>query len=163
MKQTTLAIVFMALVATAAAKNKETTFRYNGYGYTYFSAGGCSHGYANIGGGGGGEGFLWRGLTLGLDIGYFNFPADRNNGYGVMTLNVGWHFVDRSKPVKLDPYLGLTVLGAAFTPGGFDPAGHLTGGFDYWFKNRMGLRVGGVFQVVGEEPIMSVQVGLTFR
>ena len=135
----------------------------NGYGYTFFAAGGCSHGYANIGAGGGGEGFLWRGLTLGGDIGYFDFPADRSSGYGVMTLNLGWHFVDRSKPKKLDPYLGLTVLGGALGSCEFQAAGHLTGGVNYWFKDRLGMQVGAVLQVVGEEPIMAARVGLTFR
>ncbi len=162
-KPAILITTILALSAVAGAQNTDKPFKYNGNGYTYFSAGACQHGYANLGGGGGGEGFVWRGLTLGGDVGYFKFPADYNNGYGVATLNVGYHFVDRTRPKKLDPYLDFTVLGVAFKPGSSTGAGHLGGGVNYWFKERIGLHTGVQVQIVGEDAVASFRVGLTFR
>ncbi len=164
MRHTILASTFLAFSVAACAESTEKPFQYNGNGYTYFSAGACQHGYANIGGGGGGEGFLWRGLTIGGDLGYFNFPADYSSGYGVATVNVGYHFVDRKQPKKLDPYLDATVLGAAFRPGsGLAGAGHIGGGVNYWFKERMALQTGVQLQVVGGEALVAFRVGLAFR
>jgi len=74
-----------------------------------------------------GEGFLWRGLTLGGEAGYYRFPADRNAGYGVFMIGPGYHFVNRDKPAKIDPYLNLSVAGLAWAPGGFASAGGLGG------------------------------------
>lgn len=158
-----LAITVLAIPASSGAQDRETSFRYNAYGYTYFSAGTCQHGYFNVGAGGGGEAFIWRGLTLGADLGYYNFPADRTGGYGAMTLNTGYHFVDRKRPRKFDPYVNCTVLGLAVFPGGRAAAGHLGAGVNYWFKERIGLQTGARIQVVYSEALVVFQAGVTFR
>jgi len=164
MNRTILAIMFLTYSAAASAQAKNDLFRYNGFGYGYFSAGASVYGYPNIGAGGGGEGFLWRGLTIGGDIGYFAFPADGNSGYGIGTINVGYHFVDRTKPKKIDPYLDFSVVGLAFRPPySYAGARHVGGGVNYWFKERMGLQSGVQVQLVGDEAIVAFRVGLTFR
>ena len=95
MKRMILAMTLFSIPAWPQAEPAEKTFKYNGNGYTFVSAGSCLHGYANVGVGGGGEGFIWRGLVLGGEIGYYQPPSDRNAGYGVATLNPGYHFVNR--------------------------------------------------------------------
>lgn len=55
MKRTILAMTLFSIPAWPQAEPAVKTFKYNGNGYTYFSAGACLHGYANVGVGGGGE------------------------------------------------------------------------------------------------------------
>ena len=163
MRQAALAVAVLLIPALLRAQNAEAPFRYKGYGYTYFSMGSCQHRYLNLGVGGGGEGFVWRGLTLGGDLGYFDFPSDRSRGYGVTTLNVGYHFVDRNTPKKLDPYVSVGVLGLAAGPEYRMGAGSLGGGVNYWFRQRIGLYTGAQIQVAGEEAMVQFRIGLTFR
>jgi hypothetical protein len=163
MKRTILAMTLLSVPAWPQAEPAEKTFEYNGNAYTFFSAGACLHGYANVGVGGGAERFIWRGLTIGAEIGYYNFPADRSAGYGVATLNPGYHFVNRKKPAKWDPYVSATVSGLGFASGGVVPAGRLGGGVNYWFKEKIGLQTGVQFQAIGREPLVLFRVGLTFR
>ena len=164
MKPMILALTLFAIPAWSQDETANKTFKYNGLGYTFFSVGACQHRYANIGVGGGGEGFLWRGLTIGGDAGYYRFPADSNAGYGVATLGPGYHFVDRNKRSKFDPYVNANVLGIAFARGGVAAAASLGGGVNYWFKERMGLQTGVQVQGIGfEESLVLFRVGLTFR
>jgi len=163
MKRTILAMTLLSIPAWPQAQPAVKPFKYNGYGYTFFSTGACRHGYANVGVGGGGEGFIWRGLTIGGEVGYYRFPADRNAGYGVATLGPGYHFVNRDKLAKWDAYVGVSVLGLGFAPGGLAPAGGLGGGVNYWFKEKFGLQTGVQFQAIGEEPLVLFRIGLTFR
>ncbi len=163
MRRTILAMTLFAIPAWPQAEPAVKTFKYNGNGYTFFSAGACLHGYSNVGVGGGGEGFIVRGLTVGAEIGYYRFPADRNAGYGVATVYPGYHFVNRKKPGKWDPYVRGTGVGLGFARGGVATAMHLGGGLNYWFKERIGLQTGGQLQVIGEEGLVLFRVGLTFR
>jgi hypothetical protein len=121
------------------------------------------HGWSNVGVGGGAEGFLWHGLTVGLDAGYYQFPAEGNAGYGVLMLGPGYHFVNRKKPVKIDPYVSGAVLGIPIDRVGLARAGSLGGGVNYWFKERLGLQIGGQAQVVNREMLVLFRIGLTFR
>ena len=132
-------MTLLAVPAWVSAEDPEKPFRYNGSGYTYFNIGACQHGYRLLGGGGGGDGFLWRGLTVGADGGYHQFSDGW--GFGLLTLNVGYHFVDRKKPKKVDPFVNLSLLGGAVgSQGGFGGGGYLGGGLNYWFKERIGDR-----------------------
>jgi hypothetical protein len=162
MKRIILAMTLLSIPAWPQTEPAVKTFKYNGNGYTFFSAGACLHGYANVGVGGGGEAFIWRGLTIGAEIGYYRFTAYRNAGYGVATVYPGYHFVDRKKPVKWDPYVNGTVLGLGFARGRA-AAGHLGVGVNYWFKEKIGLQTGVQFQAIGCEPLVLFRVGLTFR
>ncbi len=162
MKRTILALTLFSIPAWPQAETSVKTFKYNGNGYTFFSAGTCLHGYANVGVGGGGEAFIWRGLTIGGEIGYFRFTAYRNTGYGIATLNPGYHFVDREKPAKWDPYVSVSVMGRGFAtrPG---LTGRLNGGVNYWFKEKIGLQTGAQFQAIDREALVMFRIGLTFR
>jgi hypothetical protein len=163
MKRTILAMTLFSIPAWPQAEPAVKTFKYNGNGYTFFSAGACQHKYTNIGVGGGGEGFIWRGLTIGGEIGYYRFPADRGAGYGVAAFGPGYHFVDREEPKKWDPWVSATVLGLGFASGGMAAAPRLGGGVNYWFKEKVGLQTGVQIQGLGEEGLVLFRVGLTFR
>jgi hypothetical protein len=163
MRHILLATTVLAIPAVLGAQDADTSFRYKGYGYANVSVGKCQHGYLNVGVGGGGEGFLWRGLTIGADLGYYDFPADRSSGYGVLTLSTGYHFADRNQPKKLDPYVSVGLLGLAAGMGGRAGSGNLGGGVNYWFKERTGLQAGAQILVVGEEALVVFRIGATFR
>jgi hypothetical protein len=163
MKPARTLVLAAALAAglTAQQSSPEKPFRYNGNAHLYFATGACQHGYAHVGAGGGGEGFLWRGLALGADLGYHRFVDDV--GFGLMSLTVGYHFVDRKKPKKFDPFVNFTPLGA-YIANGIGPAGSLGGGLNWWFKPRMALRTEVRFQALnGEEALTMFRIGLSFR
>jgi hypothetical protein len=164
MKHTIISLALMAVPGWLPAQDTPKPFRYNGNGFVFFSAGACIHRYLNLGGGGGGEGFLWRGLTLGGEVGYYRFPADRNPGYGLFSIGPGYHFVNRDTAAKWDPYLNVGLLGGAFMPGFFTGAGSLGGGVNYWFKQRMGLQTGVQVQVLNRsDAVIAFRIGLSFR
>ena len=162
MKQALLVMAILAIPAALCAQSTESPLRYKGHGYAFFSTGACQHGYLNVGGGGGGEGFLWRGLTINGDIGYYGFPADRS-GYAVMTVGPGYHFVDRRSYKKFDPYVSANILGLGVARGGVMAAESIGGGMNYWFKDRIGLQTGVQLQGVGGEGLILFRIGITFR
>jgi len=148
---------------TTLAGQTVKEFRYNGSGYATFGVGRCQHGYANYSFGGGADGFLWRGLTLGGDIGVYQFADDSGRPFGIGTLNVGYHFVDRRAPGKWEPFVAVGLLGVGFTGHGAGAAGFIGGGVNYWFKRHIGLRT--EFRATGfaEEAIAMFRVGFSFR
>lgn len=152
-------IATLALAGAVALWSQER--RYNGNGHVYFSGGVCQHNYTHIGGGGGGEAFVWRGLAVGGDIGYHRFINDTN--FGLASFTVGYHFVDRKSPGKFEPFVNITPAGFYFGAG-TGGAGGLGGGLNYWFKQRIGLRTEArVHVLANEEALVIVRIGLSFR
>jgi hypothetical protein len=150
------------LLAPAAGQTVKP-YRYDGGGYVAYGIGACHHGVTNVSVGVGGHAFLWRGLTLGGDIGYYRFAERNSSGFGIATLDVGYHFVDRRKPGKLDSYFAAGVVGLAFGPGSATSAASVSGGINYWFKPRLGLHTGFRVTAIPWEAIAMFRVGLSFR
>jgi hypothetical protein len=157
-----LALLSMA-ASVMAADGGAGTFRYNGSSYVTFGVGACQHGYANTGVAGGGDGFLWKGIALGGDIGYFRFVERGSRGFGLANVNIGYHFVNRRKPTRLDSFVSTSVLGAGFSGGGLARSGALGGGVNYWFRPRIGLRTEGRVYGFGGEALVMFRIGLSFR
>lgn len=165
MKHLLLAATLLIVPALLAAQQPEKPFRYDGLGYVSFGAGRCQHGVTNVSVAGGGEGFLVRGLTLGADVGYYRFVERNPFSWGALELTLGYHFADRKKRKKLDPFVSLSALGIAVGGCGCSAAaGSLAGGLNYWFKERIGARSEVRVHVVGRaEAIMLFRIGLSFR
>jgi hypothetical protein len=169
MVQHAVTVTRMALMLTIscaclpAAGETAATPRYNGAGYLTFGVGACQHRVTNTSVSGGGYGLLWKGLALGGDIGYYRFVERNSNGFGIGTIDVGYHFVNRARPGRLDPFVSMGIVGVGFVSGGAGAAGSLGGGVNYWFKPRLGLRT--EFRVHGfcEEAIAMFHIGLSFR
>lgn len=123
-------------------------FRYKGNGYLYFDTGACKHGYAIVGVGGGGEGFIWRGLTLGGDLSYNHFVDDAPFILG--SLRFGYHFVDRSVPKKIDPFVNFSL-------------GTIGGGAYYWFREKIGLRSEVRYFWLPCDSLILFRIGIGFR
>ena len=153
-------MVGLALTVAAAAQE------YKGHGYVYTSVDKPSPGnFADLMSvGGGGEGLVWKGLTVGGDIGYLFPRVSAQSGVGMLSLDGGWTFVDRQKPGRIVPFLmaGYTL---AFRSGTANLM-NLGGGVAWWFTHHLALRTevrtyvytqgGGAFDT-------ALRIGLQFR
>lgn len=132
------------------------------YGYANVATGRCNHGYAILGGGGGGEIFPFRRLGVGVDLGYHQFIDDI--GFGVFSFNAALHLGDRTGKTRVDPFLsaspGFYTAGESGSGGAFG----VGGGVNYWFHDRVGLHTDVRFAILGtEEAIALFRVGVAFR
>jgi hypothetical protein len=157
-----LLVLLAAGAGSAAAQEAgKQERRYYGNVYGYFTAGACNHGYGIFGGGGGAEGFLWKGISAGVDTSYQQFTDGW--GFGFFTPQFGYHFINRNKPVRWDPFV-TTGGGAAFTSGDSTGTANLGAGVTYWFKPRLGVRLEYRLHVVAyEEALNTFRIGFSFR
>jgi len=156
-------VLLVLAAACPLAGQTEKPFQYNGSGYVDFGVGTCAHGVTTVSIGGGGDAFLWRGVTLGGDIGYYRFVERGSNGFGVGTAGIGYRFTDRNAPRRFDPFVNAGLLGGAFAEG-IVPAVAFGGGVNYWFKRRLGLRAEvRANGFGGGEALIMFRVGFTFR
>ncbi|MFB3827294.1 MAG: hypothetical protein ACE15B_11020 [Bryobacteraceae bacterium] len=156
-------LLVLMFLAGGALWAQEKPFRYNGSGYADFGVGSCAHRVGTVSFGGGGDGFLWRGLAATGDIGYYRFVERGSQGFGVGTVGVGYHFVNRSRPGKFDPFVSAGLLGAGFSEG-ISAAASIGGGANYWFSRRAGLRM--EFRATGfaaGEALGMFRIGFSFR
>ena len=131
-----LAIITLALIPVGVrAGNPET--KYNGDGYVFYGVGQPPGGGATLQQiGGGGEGFLYKGLAAGAELGYQYSTEGFSYGIGILSLNGSYHF-GRSRKV------------VPFVTGGYSLAfrgGHANlynfgGGVTWWIAKHIGVRV----------------------
>lgn len=151
----------LAASSAIAAQSPGELRRYNGNYHAFGVMGACQHGYGLFGGGGGAEALLWKGLSLGADASYVSFTDGW--GFGMVSAQIGYHFVDRSKPLRLDPFVSFGP-GALFGSGGrATGTGNFGGGVNYWFKPRIALRVEVRVHAAPEELMTTARIGLSFR
>lgn len=156
--------ILLAAACAIAARGQEPPNRYSGDGYVFFSAdrprGASFTELLTVGGGG--EGLLYRGLGVNADIGYQFVRGYPGEGVGLASLNGCYHFVDRSDPARLAPFV-TAGYGIAFR------TGHLNlfnygGGVNYWFHRHLGLRVEiRDFRAQYGHYATALRIGLAFR
>jgi len=138
---------------------------YSGQGYAYYSADVPDNGTWGdlMSVGGGGEAFLWKGLTVGAELGYL-FPREyAQSGVGVLSVDGGWHFVNRERPGRVVPFLnGGYTLG--FRSGVLNLV-NVGGGVAWWFTKRLALRteVRTYVYTGGGRFDTSIRFGIQFR
>lgn len=128
-------LLTFALHVIGAAQNEA----HKGQGYVFFApgvitGGGVSEGTFHFGGGG--EGFLYKGLAAGGEIGYVAPWKDSGQGIGLLSLDGSFHLKRSS---RLSP----------FVTGGYSLAfrsGHANGvnyggGVNWWISEGKGLRL----------------------
>jgi hypothetical protein len=125
-----------ALAQTPQPSNRE--FRAQGYGYVgpgAFTADSDTLLHYGIGG----EGLIKGGFGAGAEIGGFARSGRIDRGFGVFSPNVSYHFLKASRSGKLVPFVtgGYTLFFAS----GVDNGVNFGGGVNYWFKERVGLRI----------------------
>ena len=155
-------IVLVLAAALCSAQDKLS----GGQGYIFAAPGaslgdGPSEGSLHLGGGG--EVFVSRKFAVGGEIGYAAPFSSFRDGLGVVSGNAAYHF-GREKDRKLVPFLtgGYSLL---FRDGTAN-AVNFGGGFNYWFKQRHGLRieVRDHVRLTGETShLLGVRIAWAFR
>lgn len=113
-------------------ENRPQGFAYGGIGV--FAGDGESTALSQIGGGV--EGTFYRGLGASFDVGYLFPTRGFSSGIGTVSPGVLYQF---SRHQKANPFvLGGYTLG--FRNGTVNMV-HFGGGVDYWFSERIGLRI----------------------
>lgn len=89
--------------------------------------------------GGGYEGFVYRGLAVGADIGYVAPRGDFTEyGFGLLSAGPSYHFTNRLRTNKFVPFVtggyGLAFRGETLNTGFYGV------GATYWFTDRLGAR-----------------------
>lgn len=112
---------------------------YRGQGYVFFAPGtivGNGYSTAAVHFGGGGEGFLYKGIGLGAEGGYLTPWRNFGSGIGVASVNGSYHF---NRDRKLSPFIsgGYSLAFRSDTANLFN----LGGGVNYWFRDKVGLRL----------------------
>jgi hypothetical protein len=103
---------------------------------------------------------LRKGLTAGVEASA-NQCVD-SFAFGIVGLQVGYHFVPRDRPARGDPFVS-TGPGFGFAGGGMARCGNAGGGVTNWLKRKIGLRVEFRTQVAAEEVIPAGRIGIVFR
>jgi hypothetical protein len=132
-----------------------------GQGHVYFGLNGtCGCDLTDLKSfGAGGDGFVYKGLALGGDLGYHFTRAQV--GFGLASGNASYHFGGRVRSRKLVPFV-TGGYGVAFREGSLNLY-NFGGGVTYWFRNHLGAR----FEVREYRDqvhfLTAFRVGLTFR
>lgn len=147
-------------VLSLAAQDRGGSGRYNGNFHGFAVMGACQHGYGLFGGGGGAEALLWKGISAGVDVSYQSFTD--GNGFGMLTPQFGYHFTNRTKPLRWDPFVTVGA-GIGWLSGGSAATGNLGGGFNYWFRPRMAIRVEFRVHGISSEGLATGRIGFSFR
>lgn len=134
MRRMFLAILVVALLPVLAAAQDRP---YSGLGYVFFAPGGASPGNNMLMHFGvGGEGFAYKGLAAGAEIGMLGPKECLSEGIGLFSPNASYHF---NRNAKLVPFVtGGYSLGFRQGIGNMVNFG---GGVNYWFKPRLGLHL----------------------
>jgi hypothetical protein len=153
-------LIALAVALPLSAQEKP----YNALGYGYFGLAGTQGSdfgkVLNVGGGG--ERFLYKGLAVGGDVGYLgHYQNFQRDGFGLASANGSYHF-GRAREQKLVPFI-TAGYGLAFRT---DTANltNVGGGINYWFNNRVGLRLEYRDYFTANDPHMHlVRFGVSFR
>jgi hypothetical protein len=155
-------VILLAVMAplAAAAQNKE----YRGQGYVFIAPGSFGGERTTLHVGGGGERLFHKILGVGAEVGYLGFIQNPGQGFGVLSPNVYFHFMNATKSGKFEPFVtsGYSLL---FRDGAAS-AVNIGGGMNWWFKERVGLRVEIRDHAViagGTPHFFGVRIGLAFR
>lgn len=117
-------------------KNEEA---HDGQGYVFFAPGGIFAGGGHVGTlhvGGGGEALLYKGIGVGVEIGYLTPWRNLSGGIGVFSANGSYHFTQNR---RLSPFVT-----AGYTLGFRNGSANLFnfgGGVNWWMSERSGMRL----------------------
>ena len=117
--------------------------------------------------GGGGEGFFTRHLGAGADVGYVAPFESFSDGTGTFSPNIVARFKPKTAENKVEPFVtgGYTLFFRSGTVSG----ANFGGGVNWWFKERVGLRLEVRDDVmipggdVATTHFVGFRVGFTFR
>ncbi len=161
MKRTLVILLFLvAIVPAFAQEEKGMGYLFVAPGVAAYGAGGNSSGLLHFGGGG--EGFIYKGLTAGGEIGYSGPYSNYSEGVGILSANGAYHF--RAPDRKIVPFLtaGYSLAFRGDSANGLN----FGGGATCWFKERYGLRLefrDNYFPQGDGTHMLGFRVGFAFR
>src|SRR5262245_23970980 len=158
-------LIFVILLAVllpfaAAAQSKE----WGGQGYVFVAPTTTTEGGLGLHIGGGGEGLIYKGLGVGGELGYLGSPDGLRDGIGILSTDMSYHFTKVTKSRKFAPFVtgGYSMLIGR----GSVNAVNFGGGANWWFKERIGLRL----ELRDNVPLrferihfFGLRIGLAFR
>jgi len=139
--------------------NAQTPDRSRGQGYAFFAPGVSNISYNNavIHIGAGGEGFIYKGLGIGAELG----GVGKDYVIGLGSVNLSYHLFPRTTDRKLEPFVtaGYSVFFRAGTYHGYNAGG----GINVWLKKDLALRFEIRDQHSWYHKAVSFRIGVTFR
>ena len=168
------ALLLIALSLSALAQTSNSS---RGQGYLFFAPGVAINNSrlpspapgqatrASVHIGGGGEGFVYKGLGVGAEIGaagpLSNFGAD---AFGVGSVNLSYHFLPSATEPKLEPFVNLGYT--LFFRAGVTHGGHAGLGLNRWLNKNIALR----FEIrdyvefaANKGHLLGFRIGVTLR
>jgi hypothetical protein len=135
-KSACFVLLSIALSVVGTAQERD----HSGQGYVFFApgvatGGGFSEGTFHFGGGA--EGFLYKGLAAGGEIGYVAPWKYSRSGIGLLSFDGSFH-LNRSS--RLSPFVA-GGYSFAFQRSGHANAVNYGGGVNWWVRERYGLRL----------------------
>jgi len=159
------ALLLIALSQSALAQSSNSS---RGQGYLFFAPG-LSDGNGRIPSGtsihigGGGEGFVYKGLGVGAELGVAGpWSGFGGEAFGVGSVNLSYHFLPSATDRKLEPFVSLGYT--LFFRAGVTHGGHAGFGLNRWLNNDVALR----FEIRddvegGHGHLVGFRIGVTFR
>ena len=160
-KFTTFSLLLMFSVNALAQSN--TTTEHKGQGYGFVAPLVSNYGDTGLQAGFGGEGMVYKGLGVGGEISYLNLGG-YTYGLGAVSPNASYHFRGLTKDGKVVPFV--TGGYSLYFRNGVAHGLNFGGGVNYWFKERVGLRVEVRDQVLpfdGTLHYVGFRAGISFR
>jgi hypothetical protein len=157
------ALLFIALSLPALAQTSNSS---RGQGYLFVAPGvGMGNSRLTSGAsfqiGGGGEGFVYKGLGVGAEIGAAGSLSDYYY-FGVGSVNLSYHFLPSATDRKLEPFVSLGYT--LFFRAGVTHGGHAGFGLNRWLNKNVALR----FEIRddvegGHGHLVGFRIGVTLR
>lgn len=166
----TLISIAPLLIALSLSTLAQTPNRSRGQGYLFFAPGLAidnsrlsSGASAHIGGGG--EGFVYKGLGVGAETGAVGPLSDFSNHYfGMGSVNLSYHFLPSATEPKLEPFVSLGYT--LFFRAGVTHGGHAGFGLNRWLNKNVALRfeVRDNVEFAGNKGhLIGFRIGVTLR
>jgi hypothetical protein len=162
------------LLAWSVEAMAQTSEHYRAQGYLFFAPGVSTDHEAEFSSatlhlGGGGEGFIYRGMGLGAELGYVALWSASGDGPGMGSVNVSYHFFHRAPERNLEPFV--TGGYSLFARHGTVSSGNFGGGINYWLGSRAAVRFEARYQGIGlhipyfggAAPNVEFRIGATWK
>ncbi len=168
MRRLTFALWVLALTpGLPFAQNAES--RGDQY-YLFVAPGGNNFSFGSTTGtlhfGGGGEGFLYKGLAIGAEAGFLAPMKSFSSGFGLLDVDGSYHFISSNRTKKVVPFItgGYSLLFGSGRAHGLN----FGGGVNWWMRDRVGLRLEArdhIFPVSGgpTPQAWEFRIGFSFR
>ena len=163
---TSVLIVLLAWPLSASAQERNLS---RGQGYVFFAAGvgNIGPGTANMQFGGGGEGFIYRGLGMGVEISpVMPWSTPSNLGVadfviGLGSANVSYHILPATNEHAVEPFL--TAGYSLFFRAGAFHGYNAGGGINVWLNKKKAIRFEAREHRSRNYHTLGFRLGVTFR